>query len=108
MLMDARGIIRRAEEELRSEYLVELNEATVAQLHRALSNAVMYAMSDDWRRSRRAHEQTRRAYYLSAEYLVGQTPFPPYGLPLRYPLVEADSSFSRAAFPMTAACWALA
>ena len=59
MLMDARGIIRRAEEELRSEYLVELNEATVPQIHRALSNAVMYAMSDDWRRSRRAHESTR-------------------------------------------------
>ncbi len=72
MLMDARGIVRRAEEELRSEYLVELNEATVAQLHRALSNAVMYAMSDDWRRSRRAHEATRKAYYLSAEYLTGR------------------------------------
>ncbi|MBO4562168.1 MAG: glycogen/starch/alpha-glucan phosphorylase [Clostridia bacterium] len=73
--MDAKGIIRRAEEELRSEYLVELNEATVPQLHRALSNAVMYAMSDDWRRSRRAHEQTRRAYYLSAEYLTGRMVF---------------------------------
>ncbi|MCR5808943.1 MAG: glycogen/starch/alpha-glucan phosphorylase [Clostridiales bacterium] len=70
--MDARGIVRRAEEELRSEYLVDLGEATVPQLHRALSNAVMYAMSDDWRRSRRAHEQTRRAYYLSAEYLTGR------------------------------------
>ena len=72
MLMDARGILRRAEEELRSEYLVELSEATAPQLHRALSNAVMYAISDDWRRSRRAHEQTRRAYYLSAEYLTGR------------------------------------
>lgn len=72
MLMDAKGIVRRAEEELRSEYLVELNEATVPQLHRALSGAVMYAMSDDWRRSRRAHESTRRAYYLSAEYLTGR------------------------------------
>ena len=72
MLMDAKGIVRRAEEELRSEYLVELSEATVPQLHRALSNAVMYAMSDDWRRSRRAHEQTRKAYYLSAEYLTGR------------------------------------
>ncbi len=75
MLMDAKGIIRRAEEELRSEYLVELNEATVVQLHRAISNAVMYAVSDDWRRSRRAHEQTRRAYYLSAEYLTGRMVF---------------------------------
>ena len=75
MFMDAKGIIRRAEEELRSEYLVELNEATVVQLHRAISNAVMYAVSDDWRRSRRAHEQTRRAYYLSAEYLTGRMVF---------------------------------
>ena len=72
MRMDAKGIIRRAEEELRSEYLVEFNEATVPQLHRALSNAVMYAVSEDWRVARRAHEQTRRAYYLSAEYLTGR------------------------------------
>ena len=72
MIMDAKGIVRRAEEELRSDYLVDLNEATVPQLHRALSNAVMYAMSDDWRRSRRAHEATRKAYYLSAEYLTGR------------------------------------
>ncbi len=72
MRMDAKGIIRRAEEELRSENLVEFNEATVPQLHRALSNAVMYAVSEDWRVARRAHEQTRRAYYLSAEYLTGR------------------------------------
>jgi len=72
MLMDAKDILRRAEDELRSNYLVELNEATAVQLHRALSNAVMYAISDDWRRSRRSHEQTRRAYYLSAEYLTGR------------------------------------
>lgn len=43
-----------------------------------------------------------------AEHLVEQTPLPPYGLPLRYPLVEADTSLARAAFPMTAAYWALA
>ena len=72
MLMDAKGIIRRAEEELKGDYQVELNEASVFQLHRALSNAVMYAMSDDWRRSRRAHEASRKAYYLSAEYLTGR------------------------------------
>ena len=75
MLMDAKDILCRAEDELRSDYLVELNEATAVQLHRALSNAVMYAISDDWRRSRRSHEQTRRAYYLSAEYLTGRMVF---------------------------------
>lgn len=72
MLMDARDIIRRAEDELRGDYQIELKEANVYQMHRAISNAVMYAVSDDWRRSRRAHESSRRAYYLSAEYLTGR------------------------------------
>ena len=65
MLMDSKAILRRMEDELNSEYQIELTEATAQQLHRALSNAVMFAVSDDWRRSRREHEHVRRAYYFS-------------------------------------------
>lgn len=72
MLMDSKAILRRMEDELNSEYQIELTEATAQQLHRALSNAVMFAVSDDWRRSRREHEHVRRAYYFSAEYLMGR------------------------------------
>ncbi len=72
MLMDAKGIIRRAEDVLRGDYQVELNEADAKQLHRAISSAVMYAIADDWRRSRRVRERNRRAYYISAEYLTGR------------------------------------
>ncbi len=72
MLMDAMGIIRNAEDTLRGDYQVELAEATPQQLHRAVSNAVMRAIADDWRRSRRAREKGRRAYYISAEYLTGR------------------------------------
>lgn len=72
MLMDAKGIIRRTEDILRNDYQIELNEANPKQLHRALSDAVMYAIADDWRRSRRARESGRRAYYISAEYLTGR------------------------------------
>ena len=72
MLMDAKGIIRRAEDILRGDYQVELTEANSKQLHRAISSAVMYAIADDWRRSRRAREKNRRAYYISAEYLTGR------------------------------------
>lgn len=43
-----------------------------------------------------------------AETLIGKTPCPPYGIPLRYPQVEGDSSLTRAAFPLTAAYYALA
>lgn len=72
MLMDAKGIIRRTEDILRNDYQIGLNEANSKQLHRALSDAVMYAIADDWRRSRRARESGRRAYYISAEYLTGR------------------------------------
>lgn len=72
MLMNAKGIIRRTEDILRSDYQVELDEADAVQLHRALSSAVMYAVADDWRRSRRSRESVRRAYYISAEYLTGR------------------------------------
>ena len=51
MLMDAKGIIRRTEDILRSDYQININEADAKQLHRALSDAVMYAVADDWRRS---------------------------------------------------------
>ncbi|MBR0155923.1 MAG: glycogen/starch/alpha-glucan phosphorylase [Clostridia bacterium] len=70
--MDAKGIIRRAEDILRGDYQVELGEANSKQLHRAISSAVMYAIADDWRRSRRVREKNRRAYYISAEYLTGR------------------------------------
>ena len=72
MLMDAKGIIRRAEDMLRGDYQVDISEASATQLHRAISGAVMYAIADDWRRSRRARENGRRAYYISAEYLTGR------------------------------------
>lgn len=72
MLMDAKGIIRRTEDVLRGDYQVELQEASAQQLHKAISSAVMYAIADDWRRSRRARESGRRAYYISAEYLTGR------------------------------------
>lgn len=72
MLMDAKGILRSAEDVLRGDYQVELQEASAQQLHRAISSAVMRAIADDWRRSRRAREKGRRAYYISAEYLTGR------------------------------------
>ncbi|MDO4567759.1 MAG: glycogen/starch/alpha-glucan phosphorylase [Clostridia bacterium] len=72
MLMDTRAIMRRMEDELKTDYQISLYEATPQQLHKALSDAAMFAISDDWRRSRREHEHVRRAYYFSAEYLIGR------------------------------------
>lgn len=73
--MDCKNILRRMEESLQSNYQIELHEASTVQLHNALSEAVMMELSGDWRDSRRAHERVRRAYYVSAEYLVGRMVF---------------------------------
>ncbi len=42
------------------------------QLHDALSRAVMLSIDKAWEKSRRRHDTRRRAYYLSAEFLVGR------------------------------------
>ncbi|MGN0597306.1 MAG: glycogen/starch/alpha-glucan phosphorylase [Ruminiclostridium sp.] len=57
---------------LMEEYGVEPSAATAPQVHDALSKAVMNYIAADWKKSKKAHQQTRRAAYLSAEFLVGR------------------------------------
>lgn len=73
--MDCQRIIRRMEETLFGAYEIELHQANTVQLHNALADAVMMEIAPAWRESRRAHESVRRAYYISAEYLVGKMVF---------------------------------
>ena len=73
--MDCKNILRRMEESLQSNYQIELHEASTVQLHNALADAVMMELSGDWRDSRHAYERVRRAYYISAEYLIGRMVF---------------------------------
>ena len=74
-MISSNAIMRRMEEELKAHYQLELHEASTVQLHNALGEAVMLEIANDWRESRRAHERVRRAYYFSAEYLMGRMVF---------------------------------
>ena len=56
----------------KAEYCKELQELDVHELHMVLGKAVMGAMSDQWADSRKAHAAHRRAYYFSAEFLMGR------------------------------------
>ena len=53
-------------------YQKNIEELDIKQLHNAISAAVMESISDDWRCSREKHMRVRRAFYLSAEFLVGR------------------------------------
>ncbi|MEA4970510.1 MAG: glycogen/starch/alpha-glucan phosphorylase [Candidatus Pelethousia sp.] len=74
-MMEPAMILRRMEEQLRSDYQIDLCEANTWQLHKALAGAVMYSVSEDWRQARKSHTMVRRAYYFSAEYLMGRMVF---------------------------------
>ena len=73
--IDCNEIVKRMEERLSADYQIELHEASTVQLHNALAEAVMAVTAKDCRESRRAHERVRRAYYFSAEYLMGRSVF---------------------------------
>lgn len=47
-------------------------DLTVEQLHLVLGKAMMGEIADNWQKSKKRHEDGRRAYYFSAEFLMGR------------------------------------
>ena len=66
------NILKWTEAQLKYTYDVSLQEATPQELHEALGEAVMMAISDNWNFSKRTRMHQRKAYYISAEYLIGR------------------------------------
>ena len=66
------NILKWTEAQLKYTNDVSLQEATPQELHDALGKAVMMAISDNWNRSKRTRMHERKAYYFSAEYLIGR------------------------------------
>ena len=56
----------------KTEYQKEIKDLSAQELHNVVSNAVMAHISSDWAKSEQKHNNARRAYYLSAEFLVGR------------------------------------
>ena len=72
MSYDCLNILKWTEAQLKYTYDVSLNDATPQELHEALGNAVMMAISDNWNTAKRTRMPQRKAYYFSAEYLIGR------------------------------------
>ncbi len=66
------SILKWTEAKLKYAHDVSLKEATPQELHEALGEAVMMAISDNWNRSKHTRMHQRKAYYISAEYLIGR------------------------------------
>ncbi|MBE6983802.1 MAG: glycogen/starch/alpha-glucan phosphorylase [Ruminococcaceae bacterium] len=65
-------ILKWTEAQLKYTADVSLREATAQELHNALGTAVMMALADNWSQSKAARMHNRKAYYISAEYLIGR------------------------------------
>ena len=56
----------------KSEYCKCLEELSPAELHNVLGKAMMAEISERWAKAKANHASKRRAYYLSAEFLMGR------------------------------------
>ena len=72
MNYNCKDILKWTEAQLKYTYDVALKDATPQELHEALGQAVMMAISDNWSASKKARMHERKAYYISAEYLIGR------------------------------------
>ena len=55
-----------------SMYCKKVEELNASELHLALGKAVMGEIAPDWSKSKAKHNKARRAYYFSAEFLMGR------------------------------------
>ncbi len=72
MSYNCMNILKWTESQLKYTYDVSLQEATPQELHEALGQAVMMSIADNWSNSKRTRMHQRKAYYISAEFLIGR------------------------------------
>lgn len=75
MNQTASAIMQKTEELLQAESFKTLQQATPKELHYALSKAVMAQIHSRWTKSEENHAAGKRAYYFSAEFLMGRAVF---------------------------------
>ena len=72
MSYNCENILYWTETQLKYKYDVSLTEASANELHNALGESVMMAIHENWSASKKARAPKRKAYYISAEYLIGR------------------------------------
>ncbi len=73
--MNKEQFLTKINENLRVDGRTDIKNASPKQLHNALSRAVMDEIIPLWDKTEEKNENRRRAYYLSAEFLMGRAVF---------------------------------
>ena len=64
------NIMEKLELTAQSMYCKKVEELTPSELHLSLGKAVMGEIAPNWEASKAKHNNNRRAYYFSAEFLM--------------------------------------
>lgn len=70
--MEKERFLEEFNKDLMTKFKVQPKDATPQQIHESLSSVIMNMISNNWERSIQAHDNTRKACYFSAEFLVGR------------------------------------
>ena len=70
--MNAKQLLKDAEQRMITEYHKDLAHASAQELHNAISGAAMDALAPVWVKKEEARASRRQAAYLSMEFLVGR------------------------------------
>ena len=66
------NMMEKLELTAQSKYCKKIEELNASELHLALGKAVMGEIAPNWAKSKAKHNSERRAYYMSAEFLMGR------------------------------------
>ena len=66
------NIMEKLEITAQEAYCKKVEELTPSELHLALGKVVMGEIAPNWAKSKAKHNSERRAYYFSAEFLMGR------------------------------------
>lgn len=66
------NIMEKLELTAQSTYCKKVEELNASELHLSLGKAVMGEIAENWENSKAKHNSERRAYYFSAEFLMGR------------------------------------
>ncbi|MDL2258494.1 glycogen/starch/alpha-glucan phosphorylase [Eubacteriales bacterium OttesenSCG-928-K08] len=71
-MLNIEQTMNEMEQKLINKYHTTRQEATAAQLHDTLGATIMDALGKAWFEGEQQRQNTRRAYYVSAEYMTGR------------------------------------
>lgn len=70
--LDKQQLAATLEQMARNEYCKEISALSIGELHVVIGKSIMGMISKKWEKSRKKNESSRRAYYFSAEFLMGR------------------------------------